>query len=168
MHANISNTSAPDQHIVPGRYFDTTQIIIALTCIYIADIFIIVANVFVICAFFSDKMLRIPRNYYICNLAVCDLIVGLFIVPLYSTSVVTGGWIFGQAFCIVWTVVNQVVLLVSHLSVLFVAYDRYKIVKDSIEYNANENTYKAKVRIGKYTFYPCLYSCVLYFNVFNH
>lgn len=138
-----------DKSIPHGHFLHPIEIAIALTCIYIADIFIITANIFVISAFVNDNRLRIPRNFYICNLALCDLVIGVFVVPIYSVTIVTGDWELGHAVCIVWTIANHVILFVSHLSIMLIAYDRFKLVNDGARYGVTETAFKAKVRIGK-------------------
>ena len=78
--------------------------IVGLTIIYLLDGVIIIGNGMVVLAFSRDMQLRrVTRNYYIHNLAVCDLIIGLVIIPLYSSTLYTGDWPLGDVPCYSWS-----------------------------------------------------------------
>ena len=144
----LDSTSVAYDSTDDRPYLQQYEVIIALVCIYAADVFVICANTFVISAFARERSLQVPRNYYIFNLALCDVIIGLFIVPVYSTTIVTGDWMFSVWFCAAWNTVNNIVLAVSHMTLLLVAYDRYMLVSDVVRYNNKETTRRAKTRIG--------------------
>ena len=87
----VSVTSEPEEY---KHYLTSTEVIIALVFIYLMDLAIIIGNSLVITAFVQDKQLRITRNYYIFNLAVANLVVGVFVIPIYSSTVITGEQLF--------------------------------------------------------------------------
>ena len=149
--SNRTRIEAPGGASRDEHYLDQYEVIIALVCIYCADVFVICANTFVISAFVCDRSLQVPRNYYIVNVALCDLVIGVFVVPVYSSTVVSGDWLLGVYACVVWNVVNNIVLAVSHLSLLLVAYDRYLLVSDVVRYNNTETVFRAKLRLGEST-----------------
>ena len=137
-------TDAPSEY----HYLTHTEIIIALIFIYTLDLVVIVGNGLVVVAFLRDTQLQVTRNYYIFNLAIADLLIGFFVVPFYSSTVITGTWPLGWPFCVVWNIVHNTTLLTSHLTIVFITFDRYLLVKDALEYHATEIPRKAIYRIS--------------------
>lgn len=67
-------------------YVDYTQIVwvkVAYLVIYCVVMFLAVAgNILVIWTVYSNKQMRTVTNYYIVNLATCDFLVAVFVLPL--------------------------------------------------------------------------------------
>ena len=133
----------PEQDII---YTETEQFITAVI-IYVLDISLISGNMLVIVAFLNDRQLRITRNYYIFNLAIADLIIGVLVIPIYSSTIWMNDWVLSRQFCVVWIIVNQTALANSHAAIFLITYDRYKLVQNAMHYTAYETTDKAIRRI---------------------
>ena len=127
-------------------YSETAQIVTA-TIIYILDISLITGNILVIVAFLNDRQLQITRNYYIFNLAVADLVIGVLIIPIYSSTILMNDWVLSRQFCVVWIIFNQTAVVNSHAAIFLITYDRYRLVQNAMEYTANETPERALRRI---------------------
>ena len=115
--------------------------------IYLLDISLIVGNILVMAAFLSERQLKITRNYYIFNLAVADLVIGVFVMPVYSSTIWMNDWVLSRQMCVVWIIVCQTAVLNSHAAVVLITLDRFWLVKNAMHYTANETTGKAVKRI---------------------
>ena len=127
-------------------YSETAQIVTA-TIIYILDISLITGDVLVIVAFLNDRQLQITRNYYIFNLAVADLVIGVLIIPIYSSTILMNNWVLSRQFCVVWIIFNQTAVVNSHVAIFLITYDRYRLVQNAMEYTASETPERALRRI---------------------
>ena len=94
--------------------------------VYILDIFMIIGNILVMVAFLNDRQLQVTRNYYIFNLALADLIIGVFVIPFYSSTIWMNDWVLSRPFCVIWITVNQTALVNSHAAIFLVTWDRYE------------------------------------------
>ncbi|XP_019636785.1 PREDICTED: muscarinic acetylcholine receptor M5-like [Branchiostoma belcheri] len=79
----------------------------------------------VLVALVRERMLRTVYNYFILNLALADLSVGLVIMPLSATYVAFGNWPFGSAMCVLWVLMDFGCRQVSIFTLLLIAGDRY-------------------------------------------
>ena len=105
--------------------------------ILILDCISIFCNMLVIVAYIQDARIRIPKNYYIFNLAVTDLVSALFSVPFYTSTFLQGGWPFGHIFCSIWTTVNLMARLETAFTIVLITHDRYLLVKNPLYYHSN-------------------------------
>ena len=143
---SVSSTSA-GRTTVPAHFLSPTERYAAFSLVMICDIILVTTNLLVILAFAKSQQLRVTRNYYIVNLAVADLILGLVVIPLYSSTLIMGNWVLGDAVCLIWTIINGTALTSSHASVVLITYDRYLLVRDAICYAASETPRRALHRI---------------------
>ena len=135
--------SDPEDDVI---YTETGQFLTAIV-IYVLDISLITGDILVIVAFLKDCQLQITRNYYIFNLAVADLIIGVLVIPIYSSTIWMNDWVLSRQFCVVWIIVNQTAVLNSHAAIFLITCDRYRLVQNAMHYTANETTDKATRRI---------------------
>ena len=109
----------------------------------------IVGNICTIISFHRDIKLRTVANYYILNLAVTDLIVGLVSVPFYAVyTVLDFFWPFGYAFCKIWCVIDFWVCAESSLTIILISHDRFSMVNKGAQYLSSETKQKALIKIG--------------------
>lgn len=87
-----------------------------------------VGNALVIAAILRERHLRSVGNYLVFSLAVADLMVACFVMPLGALYAVTGQWTFGAGFCDLWTVADVLCCTASILHLLAIA-----VVSDSSE-----------------------------------
>ena len=72
------------------------------------SIFTVCGNLLVLYAIQTEKYLRTVSNLFILSLAIADLAVGLFVMPLSSATVITGRWPFSSAICKMWLSIDYV------------------------------------------------------------
>jgi hypothetical protein len=86
----------------------------------------LIANILIIVVIFSDKTLRSkPTNYFIINLAVCDLAI-VFVcawVQILSTS--NSYWVLSLTYCKIKSYLQMVSEIASVFTLTLIAYDRY-------------------------------------------
>ena len=119
-----NSSSITEEELEDESWPQWIQVIIG---IFLALLFItnIVGNTLTLVAFTKDRHLRTVQNYYIINLAVTDLIIGISSLPFYSVyTVMYFYWPFGYEFCKVWSVVDFWVCAESSLTIILISYDR--------------------------------------------
>lgn len=84
----------------------------------------IIGNVLVITAFIVEKSLRKYSNYFILNLSIADLLIGILIPPYAPFLLLKRNWRIGRAACTVWLVLDYVVGSASVLCIVVISLDR--------------------------------------------
>jgi hypothetical protein len=103
----------------------------------------IVGNTLVITAFIIDKNLRKYSNYFILNLSIADLLIGLLIPPYAPFLLYNYKWRMGRVACTVWLILDYVVGSASVLCIVVISLDRYLLVSGGLSYVANQNVKRA-------------------------
>ena len=95
---NNSSIQAQGSQPVPGMKF--TELMAWSSAFGFVDVFILVGNVLTLIVFLTNKkLLRMRANYFLINLALADMLVGTFAIPMYLYYLVSA-WHKGE---IVWT-----------------------------------------------------------------
>ncbi|CAF0947993.1 unnamed protein product [Adineta steineri] len=94
----------------------------------------VLGNLLVIIAFITDARLRTYSNYFILNLSIADLCVGLVCIPLYAHKFIFDEWYLGYHLCKLWLVFDYVVGSASTLCIVVISYDRYQMVSKGLNY----------------------------------
>ncbi|XP_036451436.1 trace amine-associated receptor 6-like [Colossoma macropomum] len=81
------------------------------------------------------KELHTPTNLLILSLAVADLLVGLFVMPVNIMQLIDSCWYLGKLACWIYPVINDLSLLASLYSLVFIAVDRYIAICDPLLYS---------------------------------
>uniref|UniRef100_A0A915IMF9 G-protein coupled receptors family 1 profile domain-containing protein n=1 Tax=Romanomermis culicivorax TaxID=13658 RepID=A0A915IMF9_ROMCU len=82
-------------------------------------------NTLVIAAIVRNPQMRILRNFFIVNLALSDLTLCTFTVPMTAFLTVNRFWIFGEVTCKLTSFGTAVNLFVSSMSITAIGFDRY-------------------------------------------
>ncbi|XP_019352988.2 histamine H3 receptor [Alligator mississippiensis] len=98
----------------------------------------VLGNALVILAFAAERGLRTRGNFFFLNLALADLLVGGFCIPLYIPYVLTGRWRLGRGWCKLWLVVDYLVCTASVFNIVLISFDRFVSVTRAVSYRAQK------------------------------
>ncbi|CAJ0609745.1 unnamed protein product [Cylicocyclus nassatus] len=124
--APIRNTPVfiPTLELVFGTV--TYLIIIAMT---------VAGNIMVVVAVFTYRPLKKVQNYFLVSLAVSDLCVAIFVMPLHVVKFLANGrWLMGVTICQLFTTADILLCTSSILNLCAIAIDRYCAIHDPINY----------------------------------
>lgn len=106
---DITTESASTSHTTPGNPwpgypsgYSMTHIAVSAVVVTAIMLVIILGNVLVVVAIALERSLAGTQNWFITSLAVSDILVGLFIMPLSLTNELLGYWPFGSVLCDLW------------------------------------------------------------------
>lgn len=125
----------------PGQkfLFEESYMTVLVACIAtLMSLVTIIGNVLVITAFIIDKNLRKYSNYFILNLSIADLLIGLLIPPYAPFMLYNYNWMLGSFLCTMWLVLDYVVGSASVLCIVVISLDRYWMVSRGLKYLSNQ------------------------------
>nr|XP_054765069.1 muscarinic acetylcholine receptor M5-like [Lytechinus pictus] len=103
----------------------------------------VLTNALILAGFYFQRKLRNYTNYYIMNIAIADLLVGLIIMPLRSLTFLYGTWIFGHTGTVFFLGFQNTLLSVSVFGVIAICLDRYIATFYPIEHFQRKSIRKA-------------------------
>ena len=116
----------------------SVQVVLA-SVISSTSLITVFGNALVIYAYFTTRALQTYTNYYVLNLAILDLIGGLFPMPMYGTYWILGYWPLSVPLCDFYLWVNHTTLNATSYSVLIIAIDRFRSVVHPIKHFKQRN-----------------------------
>ncbi|OWF39129.1 histamine H3 receptor-like [Mizuhopecten yessoensis] len=119
MSTNITEGAAEDSAM------SLPVLVVIAVLITIMIILTMGGNLIVLIIFAKDKSVRQFSDCLIVNLAISDLIIGSFCIPLYAPLLLTGNWPFGHGVCLLWLVFDYVTPAASTLNICCISFDRY-------------------------------------------
>ncbi|KAK7092540.1 muscarinic acetylcholine receptor gar-2-like [Littorina saxatilis] len=100
----------------------------------VVSIVTVLGNLTVLLAFGLERSIRQPTNYFIASLAVSDLLIGTFSMPLFTQYLLLDYWPLGMWLCDIWLSLDWTVCLTSQYTVFFITMDRFLSVKIPAKY----------------------------------
>ena len=97
----------PGAEMMPARYnmsgypsgYVTWEVILISVVVVFIMATIIIGNLLVIVAIFSEYTLQCVQNWFVASLAVADLMLGILVMPFSLSQEVVGYWLFGGFWC---------------------------------------------------------------------
>ncbi|XP_063745836.1 opsin 4xa [Eleginops maclovinus] len=107
---------------------------------YIVAFFVLVigtlgvtGNALVMYAFFCNKKLRTPPNFFIMNLAVSDFLMAITQSPIFFVNSLYKGWIFGETGCKIYAFCGALFGITSMINLLAISLDRYIVITKPLQ-----------------------------------
>ncbi|XP_026153257.1 opsin 4xa isoform X2 [Mastacembelus armatus] len=107
---------------------------------YIIAFFVIVigtvgvtGNALVMYAFFCNKKLRTPPNFFIMNQAVSDFLMAITQSPIFFVNSLYKGWIFGEIGCKMYAFCGALFGITSMINLLAISVDRYIVITKPLQ-----------------------------------
>ncbi|KAM7392877.1 hypothetical protein PAMA_007811 [Pampus argenteus] len=107
---------------------------------YIVAFFVLVigtvgvtGNALVMYAFFCNKKLRTPPNFFIMNLAVSDFLMAITQSPIFFVNSLYKGWIFGETGCKMYAFCGALFGITSMINLLAISVDRYIVITKPLQ-----------------------------------
>ena len=102
----------------------------------IASVITILGNITVLLAFRLDSKLRQPRYYFLISLAFCDLLTGMFAMPMFTQYLLQKTWPeeLGSTFCDIYLTFDFALVKISQFNIFLITLDRYFSVKIPVKY----------------------------------
>ncbi|XP_066506553.1 trace amine-associated receptor 6-like [Hoplias malabaricus] len=129
-------------------------IFIFLSCMSVCTV---VLNMLVIISISHFKQLHTPTNLLILSLAVADLLVGMFVMPVNIMQLMDSCWYLGKMACSVIPLISFLAIGASILSLVLIAVDRYIAVCDPLLYHTRVTVSKMSICLTL-----CWFSCLIY------
>ncbi|CAF3332019.1 unnamed protein product [Rotaria socialis] len=114
----------------------------------ITSVLTVLGNILVMLAFFLDRQIRQPTNYFILSLSVSDFLIGLLSMPLLTIYIYAKEWPLNAIICDIWLSLDYTVCLTSIYTVLFITIDRFCSVKMPAKYRKWRTTRRINIMIA--------------------
>ena len=114
----ISQGSENDSQNWPGYYIKIVMYVIVILMSLIGNLLVI----FIICL---NKFMRKSTNFFILNLAICDLAILFSCIWVQILLTINKFWILGKAFCKINSFLQMVSIISSVLTLSMISCDRY-------------------------------------------
>uniref|UniRef100_A0A671R5D3 Opsin 4xa n=1 Tax=Sinocyclocheilus anshuiensis TaxID=1608454 RepID=A0A671R5D3_9TELE len=93
----------------------------------------VIGNMLVMYAFFSNKKLRTPPNYFIMNLAVSDFLMAITQSPIFFVNCMYKEWVFGEMGCKMYAFCGALFGITSMINLLAISIDRYIVITKPLQ-----------------------------------
>ncbi|XP_036384603.1 opsin 4xa [Megalops cyprinoides] len=111
---------------------DHTHYIVAFFVLVIGTVGV-AGNALVMYAFYSNKKLRTPPNYFIMNLAVSDFLMAITQSPIFFINCLYKEWVFGELGCKLYAFCGALFGITSMINLLAISIDRYIVITKPLQ-----------------------------------
>ncbi|CAI9532252.1 unnamed protein product [Staurois parvus] len=106
-------------------------------------------NILVILAISLEKKLQNATNYFLMSLAVADLLVGIFVMPIALLTIMfKPAWPLPQCLCAIWLFLDVLFSTASIIHLCAISLDRYIAIKKPIQASQFNTRAKTLVKIA--------------------
>uniref|UniRef100_A0A8C1TLR3 Trace amine-associated receptor 13c-like n=1 Tax=Cyprinus carpio TaxID=7962 RepID=A0A8C1TLR3_CYPCA len=131
----MNQTDVCQEYSCPERSVSLSVYVILYAAAAAVSLLTVFGNLLVIISVSHFKQLHTPANILILSLAVSDLLVGVFVMPLHLSWVIESCWISGPVMCSVLKIVNCQATSVSVHTVALIAVDRFLALSSPFLYS---------------------------------
>lgn len=128
VHAAVVNSN---HSLTFHQHFHTGLLGVSLGLLSLVTV---IMNLLVLCAVKKERSLHTVGNLYIVSLSVADLIVGSTVMPLNLVYLLEEEWKLGRALCLFWLIMDYVASTASIFSLFILCLDRYRSVRQPLNY----------------------------------
>ncbi|XP_066506760.1 opsin 4xa [Hoplias malabaricus] len=93
----------------------------------------VMGNVLVMYAFFCNKKLQTPPNFFIMNLAVSDFLMAATQSPIFFINCMYKEWVFGEMGCKMYAFCGALFGITSMINLLAISIDRYIVITKPLQ-----------------------------------
>ena len=149
-YQTLNDSNSSDISFETNMIFKTISPILTIFLTIVAllmSLFTIIGNLLVIFAFIFEKKLQKYSNYFILNLSIADLLIGILIAAYLVLNMFGMTGEFKDLACTVWLVLDYVAGSASVLCIVVISLDRYLLVSKGLKYIANQKVFHAVIII---------------------
>lgn len=151
-----------------GRYGRHSDVYVPMFITMMLTTFItVVGNLLVIISIGHFKQLHTPTNQLILSLAVCDFLLGLFIMPLSAVRSMQGCWYFGDIVCKIHTCCDITLSTASIFHLVCVSTERYFSVCRPLTYRTFIRFSTVLFMIAFSWLVPAIFAATMIFGELN-
>ncbi|OWF47241.1 D(2) dopamine receptor-like [Mizuhopecten yessoensis] len=110
--------------------------------------FTVFGNVLVVMSVYRERSLRTATNYFICSLAVADIMVAVMVMPLAVYMEVVQMWLLSAPLCDAWVASDVMACTASILNLTAISVDRFIAVTQPIKYAKHKNSKRVFVTLA--------------------
>lgn len=144
-NCTFSNTTSDSDD--EELYDVPVEVIVLLSIFYITiSAVAVVGNSLVIWIVAASRGMQNVTNYYIANLALADIVIGLFAIPFQFQAALLQRWILPHFMCPFCPFVQVLTVTVSVFTLTAIAIDRHRAILNPL--SARPSKLRAKISIG--------------------
>ncbi|XP_016361087.1 5-hydroxytryptamine receptor 2A-like [Sinocyclocheilus anshuiensis] len=110
--------------------------------------FTVAGNILVIMAVSIERKLHNATNYFLCSLAVADMLVGFLVMPASLISILYNHtWPLPELLCPLWIFLDVLFSTASIMHLCAISLDRYIGIRNPIKYSRSNSLHKTMIKI---------------------